>query len=198
MGRRRLPPREDCLLPSMKSFGGSRQSRGWRSSRTAKEKHVGGAGHRFAESLGTSNRSATTNGCRISPAKACERRKPRLHHFGHTHSSGESRILDGLQVLTRGAEYGRPHIQRMLDAARRTCGGGCAGRVERLYLRARRCMAAACLQPSIAGGYGSKKFPCLNDGFAAVSLNSAGGGPSAREGTRRSGPWGTKRVYLIS
>jgi 3',5'-cyclic-AMP phosphodiesterase len=36
---------------------------------------------------------------------------------GHTHGSGEARILDNLQVLTGGAEYGRPEIQRVLDVA---------------------------------------------------------------------------------
>jgi 3',5'-cyclic-AMP phosphodiesterase len=36
---------------------------------------------------------------------------------GHTHGNGETRILDNLQVLTGGAEYGRPEIQRVLDVA---------------------------------------------------------------------------------
>jgi predicted MPP superfamily phosphohydrolase len=34
---------------------------------------------------------------------------------GHTHGSGETQILDNLQVLTGGAEYGRPEIQRVLE-----------------------------------------------------------------------------------
>ena len=34
---------------------------------------------------------------------------------GHTHGEGEARILDNLHVLTAGAEYGQPAIQRILD-----------------------------------------------------------------------------------
>jgi predicted phosphodiesterase len=34
---------------------------------------------------------------------------------GHTHSSGAVRILDNLSVLTGGAEYGRPALQRVFD-----------------------------------------------------------------------------------
>ena len=34
---------------------------------------------------------------------------------GHTHGSGEVQILENLQVLTGGAEYGNPVIQRIFD-----------------------------------------------------------------------------------
>ena len=34
---------------------------------------------------------------------------------GHTHGTGEVRILENLHVLTGGAEYGNPVIQRILD-----------------------------------------------------------------------------------
>ncbi|MCY2994372.1 MAG: metallophosphoesterase [Planctomycetota bacterium] len=34
---------------------------------------------------------------------------------GHTHGSGEVQILENLQVLTGGAEYGHPAIQRIFD-----------------------------------------------------------------------------------
>ena len=34
---------------------------------------------------------------------------------GHTHGSGVAQILDNLSVLTGGAEYGRPELQRILD-----------------------------------------------------------------------------------
>jgi predicted phosphohydrolase len=34
---------------------------------------------------------------------------------GHTHSGGETRIRDNLVVLTGGAEYGRPTVQRVFD-----------------------------------------------------------------------------------
>jgi hypothetical protein len=34
---------------------------------------------------------------------------------GHTHSGGEAQILPNLKVLTAGAEYGRPRIDRVLD-----------------------------------------------------------------------------------
>ncbi len=34
---------------------------------------------------------------------------------GHTHSSGMAQILDNLSVLTGGAEYGRPELQRVFD-----------------------------------------------------------------------------------
>ena len=33
------------------------------------------------------------------------------------HGSGQTQILDNLQVLTGGAEYGRPEIQRVLEIA---------------------------------------------------------------------------------
>ena len=33
---------------------------------------------------------------------------------GHTHSSGKTKILDNLKVLTGGAEYGKPKIQRVI------------------------------------------------------------------------------------
>ena len=33
---------------------------------------------------------------------------------GHTHSPGEAQILPNLRVLTGGAEYGRPALQRVL------------------------------------------------------------------------------------
>ena len=36
---------------------------------------------------------------------------------GHTHSPGEAQILPNLRVLTGGAVYGRPAIQRVLSAA---------------------------------------------------------------------------------
>ncbi len=34
---------------------------------------------------------------------------------GHTHSSGEARILDNLSVMTGAAEYGRPELQRIFE-----------------------------------------------------------------------------------
>jgi hypothetical protein len=34
---------------------------------------------------------------------------------GHTHSSGIVQILDNLSVLTGGADYGRPQLQRVFD-----------------------------------------------------------------------------------
>jgi Icc protein len=34
---------------------------------------------------------------------------------GHTHSSGEARILENLVVLTGGAQYGKPALQRVLE-----------------------------------------------------------------------------------
>ncbi len=34
---------------------------------------------------------------------------------GHTHSAGEVSILPNLRVLTGGAEYGKPVVQRVLD-----------------------------------------------------------------------------------
>lgn len=34
---------------------------------------------------------------------------------GHTHSSGEAKILENLMVLTGGAEYGTPAIQQVLE-----------------------------------------------------------------------------------
>jgi Icc protein len=41
------------------------------------------------------------------------------HHMtvlcGHTHGAGEARILDNLLVVTGGAEYGRPSLQRILE-----------------------------------------------------------------------------------
>ncbi|MBT1070685.1 metallophosphoesterase [Pelotalea chapellei] len=36
-------------------------------------------------------------------------------HCGHTHSSGEVKILPNLQVLTAGAEYYRPQVVHILD-----------------------------------------------------------------------------------
>ncbi len=36
---------------------------------------------------------------------------------GHTHGHGECEILPNLRVLTGGAEYGRPQVQRVLDIA---------------------------------------------------------------------------------
>ena len=33
---------------------------------------------------------------------------------GHTHSPGEAQVLPNLLVLTGGAEYGRPEVQRVL------------------------------------------------------------------------------------
>jgi predicted phosphohydrolase len=33
---------------------------------------------------------------------------------GHTHSAGEVRVLPNLRILTGGAEYGRPQLQRVL------------------------------------------------------------------------------------
>src|SRR3954452_20529740 len=35
---------------------------------------------------------------------------------GHTHSPGEASILPNLRVLTAGADYGRPVVQRILVA----------------------------------------------------------------------------------
>jgi hypothetical protein len=34
---------------------------------------------------------------------------------GHTHSSGEAQILPNLRVLTGGAVYGKPALQRVLE-----------------------------------------------------------------------------------
>ncbi len=34
---------------------------------------------------------------------------------GHTHGQGEAQILDNLKVLTGGAEYGQPAVQRVLE-----------------------------------------------------------------------------------
>jgi predicted phosphohydrolase len=34
---------------------------------------------------------------------------------GHTHGSGECRVLPNLTVLTGGAEYGRPRLQRIIE-----------------------------------------------------------------------------------
>ena len=34
---------------------------------------------------------------------------------GHTHGSGESQILPNVQVITGGAEYGAPRVQRVFD-----------------------------------------------------------------------------------
>lgn len=36
---------------------------------------------------------------------------------GHTHGQGQARILDNLHVLTGGAEYGRPALQRTFEFA---------------------------------------------------------------------------------
>lgn len=36
---------------------------------------------------------------------------------GHTHGSGECRVLPNLLVLTGGAEYGRPRLQRIIEVA---------------------------------------------------------------------------------
>ena len=36
---------------------------------------------------------------------------------GHTHGAGEAQILDNLKVLTAGAEYGHPCIQRVFEVA---------------------------------------------------------------------------------
>jgi hypothetical protein len=36
---------------------------------------------------------------------------------GHTHGGGEVQVLENLRVLTGPAEYGRPEIQRIIDAA---------------------------------------------------------------------------------
>ncbi len=36
---------------------------------------------------------------------------------GHTHSPGEAEVMPGLRVLTGGAEYGRPEVQRVLTVA---------------------------------------------------------------------------------
>ncbi len=33
---------------------------------------------------------------------------------GHTHGEGEAQILPNLKVLTGGAEYGKPKVQRVL------------------------------------------------------------------------------------
>ena len=34
---------------------------------------------------------------------------------GHTHGAGECQVLPNLRVLTGGAEYGRPTVQRMIE-----------------------------------------------------------------------------------
>ena len=34
---------------------------------------------------------------------------------GHTHSDGHAQILDNLEVLTGGAEYGLPEIKRIFE-----------------------------------------------------------------------------------
>ncbi|MBW3543190.1 MAG: hypothetical protein KY476_23285 [Planctomycetes bacterium] len=34
---------------------------------------------------------------------------------GHTHSSGQSQILDNLQVLTGAARYGQPEIRQVIS-----------------------------------------------------------------------------------
>ena len=34
---------------------------------------------------------------------------------GHTHGSGEAPILSNLRVLTGGAVYGKPGVQRVLE-----------------------------------------------------------------------------------
>ena len=34
---------------------------------------------------------------------------------GHTHGRGEARILENLLVLTGGATYGKPEVQRILE-----------------------------------------------------------------------------------
>jgi hypothetical protein len=36
---------------------------------------------------------------------------------GHTHGQGEAQILDNLKVLTGGAKYGAPQVQRILEVA---------------------------------------------------------------------------------
>ena len=34
---------------------------------------------------------------------------------GHTHGSGEAKILPNLRVLTGGAVYGKPRVQRVIE-----------------------------------------------------------------------------------
>jgi 3',5'-cyclic-AMP phosphodiesterase len=34
---------------------------------------------------------------------------------GHTHGGGELHVTDNLRVLTGGAEYGKPAIQRVVE-----------------------------------------------------------------------------------
>lgn len=34
---------------------------------------------------------------------------------GHTHGAGETRPLDNVLILTGGAEYGRPVVQRVFE-----------------------------------------------------------------------------------
>ncbi len=34
---------------------------------------------------------------------------------GHTHGSGDAQILPNLRVLTGGAVYGRPGVQRVIE-----------------------------------------------------------------------------------
>jgi hypothetical protein len=36
---------------------------------------------------------------------------------GHTHQPADAAVLPSLRVLTGGAEYGRPVLQRVLEAA---------------------------------------------------------------------------------
>ena len=51
----------------------------------------------------------------LSDAMAGHPEKKMTVLCGHTHSSGEAQILPNLRVLTGGAEYGRPKVQRILD-----------------------------------------------------------------------------------
>jgi hypothetical protein len=36
---------------------------------------------------------------------------------GHTHGRGEVQMLDNLTVLTGGADYGKPEVQRIFEIA---------------------------------------------------------------------------------
>ena len=52
----------------------------------------------------------------LRDAMAAHPDKRMLVLCGHTHGAGECQILPNLRVLTGGAEYGRPRVQRMIEA----------------------------------------------------------------------------------
>ena len=53
----------------------------------------------------------------LSDAMAGHPEKKMTVLCGHTHGAGEAQILPNLRVLTGGAEYGRPVVQRVLEIA---------------------------------------------------------------------------------